>query len=110
VQNDAATAAAGRGAPATGATARHLCGRQQDELASLVHRLQQAVETHRGDLDRPDDVEGMVGMVARQLRSGQRPHRPMVHALLAGIAEAAEPAAPVIEAAGALADFLQQRR
>ena len=32
MQNDPATAAAGRGAPASGATVRHLCGRQQDEL------------------------------------------------------------------------------
>ncbi|HXM56855.1 MAG TPA: hypothetical protein VOB72_15760 [Candidatus Dormibacteraeota bacterium] len=94
---------------ATGAPARHhLSPGQLDELAWLLRALREAVERHRPDLDSADDVVGMVGMLARQLASDRRPNRPMVHALLHGIAEAAPRARGVVEAATALSGFLRR--
>lgn len=97
--------AVGSNARATvGATGPH--DPRRDELEALLRALQEAVARHHGELERPDEVDGMVATVADQLTSEAPPNHTMVRALLEGVAGAATTASAVVEAARALADFL----
>jgi hypothetical protein len=80
----------------------------QHDLAALLHALEEAVASHRDELERPAEVDAMVATVGGQLTSDEPPNRSMVQALLEGIAGAATTATAVVEAARALADFVRQ--